>query len=148
MINGMTVSRWACINFSRSVQESVARGFCNELAQMCQVSGMVIFLPSCNYVHWAISKRSFFPFLHFMILLICSCYVGIQSRACYSNLQCQARSSRESLEACISFFYEQNQRKRTRAFISYSARQQRIPLWYAICFRKLVVIVIYAYLSF
>lgn len=42
MINGMTVSRWACINFSRSVQESVARGFCNELAQMCQVSGMVI----------------------------------------------------------------------------------------------------------
>ncbi|GAV57543.1 PAZ domain-containing protein/Piwi domain-containing protein [Cephalotus follicularis] len=40
MINGMTVSRWACINFSRIVQESVARGFCNELAQMCQVSGM------------------------------------------------------------------------------------------------------------
>jgi hypothetical protein len=26
------------------VQESVARGFCNELAQMCQVSGMVVFL--------------------------------------------------------------------------------------------------------
>ncbi|CAA0823030.1 Protein argonaute 10 [Striga hermonthica] len=40
MINGMTVSRWACINFSRSVQDSVARGFCSELAQMCQVSGM------------------------------------------------------------------------------------------------------------
>ncbi|GAB4851024.1 Protein argonaute 10 [Ancistrocladus abbreviatus] len=40
MIDGMTVNRWACINFSRSVQESVARGFCNELAQMCQVSGM------------------------------------------------------------------------------------------------------------
>ncbi|KAF5176317.1 argonaute like [Thalictrum thalictroides] len=40
MINGSTVSRWACINFSRSVQESVARGFCNELAQMCQISGM------------------------------------------------------------------------------------------------------------
>lgn len=40
MINGMTVSRWACINFSRSVQENVARGFCSELAQMCQVSGM------------------------------------------------------------------------------------------------------------
>ncbi|GMY27304.1 protein argonaute 10 [Fagus crenata] len=40
MINGMTVSRWACINFSRSVQENIARGFCNELAQMCQVSGM------------------------------------------------------------------------------------------------------------
>ncbi|XP_047334251.1 protein argonaute 10-like isoform X2 [Impatiens glandulifera] len=40
MINGMNVSRWACVNFSRSVQENVARGFCNELAQMCQVSGM------------------------------------------------------------------------------------------------------------
>ncbi|KAI3459432.1 hypothetical protein Pfo_016095 [Paulownia fortunei] len=40
MINGMTVRRWACINFSRSVQDSVARGFCHELAQMCQVSGM------------------------------------------------------------------------------------------------------------
>ncbi|XP_020207885.1 protein argonaute 10 isoform X2 [Cajanus cajan] len=40
MINGMTVSRWACINFSRSVQDSVARTFCNELSQMCQVSGM------------------------------------------------------------------------------------------------------------
>ncbi|MED6121941.1 Protein argonaute 10 [Stylosanthes scabra] len=40
MINGMTVSRWACINFSRSVQDSVARTFCHELAQMCQVSGM------------------------------------------------------------------------------------------------------------
>ncbi|KAL5712495.1 Protein argonaute 10 [Ranunculus cassubicifolius] len=40
MINGSIVSRWACINFSRSVQESVARGFCNELAQMCQISGM------------------------------------------------------------------------------------------------------------
>ncbi|KVI11295.1 hypothetical protein Ccrd_010296 [Cynara cardunculus var. scolymus] len=40
VINGMTVSRWACINFSRSVKESIARGFCNELAQMCQESGM------------------------------------------------------------------------------------------------------------
>ncbi|XP_029122938.1 protein argonaute 10 [Elaeis guineensis] len=40
MINGSKVTRWACINFSRIVQESVARSFCNELAQMCQVSGM------------------------------------------------------------------------------------------------------------
>lgn len=45
MINGMTVSRWACINFSRGVQDSVARTFCNELAQMCQVSGMVVSYP-------------------------------------------------------------------------------------------------------
>ena len=53
MINGMTVSRWACINFSRSVQESVARGFCNELAQMCQVSGMVNFCDIYIYIFGA-----------------------------------------------------------------------------------------------
>lgn len=41
MVNGGTVNHWACINFSRGVQESVALGFCHELAQMCQISGMV-----------------------------------------------------------------------------------------------------------
>nr|DAD27035.1 TPA_asm: hypothetical protein HUJ06_028503 [Nelumbo nucifera] len=40
MINGSTVNHWACINFSRSVQESTVRTFCQELAQMCQISGM------------------------------------------------------------------------------------------------------------
>ncbi|XP_072983781.1 protein argonaute PNH1-like [Typha latifolia] len=40
VINGCTVNYWACINFSRSVQESTARGFCQELAHMCQISGM------------------------------------------------------------------------------------------------------------
>ncbi|KAM0923115.1 hypothetical protein ACQ4PT_005689 [Festuca glaucescens] len=40
VINGGKVSHWACINFSRSVQETTARGFCQELAQMCQISGM------------------------------------------------------------------------------------------------------------
>lgn len=40
VINGCTVSHWACINFSRSVQESTAYGFCQELAQMCHASGM------------------------------------------------------------------------------------------------------------
>ncbi|KAF9624717.1 hypothetical protein IFM89_013255 [Coptis chinensis] len=40
MVNGGTVNNWMCINFSRNVQESVARGFCHELAQMCAVSGM------------------------------------------------------------------------------------------------------------
>lgn len=41
MVNGGTVNNWMCINFSRNVQESVARGFCYELAQMCHISGMV-----------------------------------------------------------------------------------------------------------
>nr|QOP58841.1 argonaute 1b [Nicotiana benthamiana] len=40
MVNGGTVNNWICINFSRNVQDSVAHGFCSELAQMCQISGM------------------------------------------------------------------------------------------------------------
>ncbi|XP_020104416.1 protein argonaute 10-like isoform X2 [Ananas comosus] len=40
MINGSKVARWACINFSWTIQENVAHGFCHELAEMCQVSGM------------------------------------------------------------------------------------------------------------
>ncbi|KAL5185987.1 Protein argonaute PNH1 [Glycine soja] len=40
VINGSTVRYWACINFSRSIQESIARGFCQQLVQMCQISGM------------------------------------------------------------------------------------------------------------
>ncbi|XWS48203.1 hypothetical protein CRYUN_Cryun13aG0053700 [Craigia yunnanensis] len=40
MVNGGTVNNWICINFSRQVQDSVARGFCCELAQMCYISGM------------------------------------------------------------------------------------------------------------
>ncbi|KAF8364827.1 hypothetical protein HHK36_033197 [Tetracentron sinense] len=40
MVNGGTVNSWICINFSRIVQDSVAHRFCQELAQMCYVSGM------------------------------------------------------------------------------------------------------------
>lgn len=40
MVNGGTVNHWICINFSRHVQDSIARGFCFELAQMCYISGM------------------------------------------------------------------------------------------------------------
>ncbi|KAE9601850.1 hypothetical protein Lal_00040839 [Lupinus albus] len=40
VVNGSTVKYWACINFSRSVQESTARGFCQQLVQMCQITGM------------------------------------------------------------------------------------------------------------
>ncbi|XP_024023541.1 protein argonaute 1 [Morus notabilis] len=40
MVNGGTVNNWMCINFSRNIQDTVARGFCNELAQMCYISGM------------------------------------------------------------------------------------------------------------
>ncbi|XP_024534515.1 protein argonaute PNH1 [Selaginella moellendorffii] len=40
MVNGGSVNYWACINFSRGVQDSIAHDFCAELALMCQISGM------------------------------------------------------------------------------------------------------------
>ncbi|KAJ7970200.1 Protein argonaute [Quillaja saponaria] len=40
MVNGGTVNCWICINFSRQIQDSIANGFCHELAQMCHISGM------------------------------------------------------------------------------------------------------------
>ncbi|KAL6633239.1 hypothetical protein ACP70R_025910 [Stipagrostis hirtigluma subsp. patula] len=40
MVNGGKVRSWMCVNFARNVQESVVRGFCHELAVMCQASGM------------------------------------------------------------------------------------------------------------
>ncbi|KAM0946817.1 hypothetical protein DsansV1_C08g0079561 [Dioscorea sansibarensis] len=40
VINGGRVSNWACINFSRNVRNGVGHRFCQELAQMCQISGM------------------------------------------------------------------------------------------------------------
>ncbi|EEC74305.1 hypothetical protein OsI_09567 [Oryza sativa Indica Group] len=40
MVNGGKVRSWMCVNFARNVQESVVRGFCHELALMCQASGM------------------------------------------------------------------------------------------------------------
>ncbi|CAL5020404.1 unnamed protein product [Urochloa decumbens] len=40
MVNGGKVRSWICVNFARNVQESVVRGFCHELALMCQASGM------------------------------------------------------------------------------------------------------------
>lgn len=44
MVNGGTVNSWFCINFSRNVQDTVARDFCHELAHMCYISGMVLVL--------------------------------------------------------------------------------------------------------
>lgn len=44
MVNGGKVKSWICVNFARNVQESVVRGFCQELALMCQASGMASIL--------------------------------------------------------------------------------------------------------
>ena len=49
MVNGGVVNYWACINFSRGVQETAAARFCQELALMCQISGMVS-LTKCSSV--------------------------------------------------------------------------------------------------
>jgi eukaryotic translation initiation factor 2C len=40
MVNGGVVKDWICVNFSQSVPDNVAKGFCYELAQMCTISGM------------------------------------------------------------------------------------------------------------
>ncbi|CAM0947478.1 unnamed protein product [Alopecurus aequalis] len=40
MVNGGKVRSWMCVNFARNVQENLVRGFCHELALMCQASGM------------------------------------------------------------------------------------------------------------
>ncbi|KAG6510579.1 hypothetical protein ZIOFF_028604 [Zingiber officinale] len=34
------VNSWICINFAKNVQDNLARGFCHEHAQMCQILGM------------------------------------------------------------------------------------------------------------
>ncbi|XP_047337741.1 protein argonaute PNH1-like [Impatiens glandulifera] len=40
VVNGSTVDCWACINFSRGIQDSAARAFCQQLVQMCQCAGL------------------------------------------------------------------------------------------------------------
>lgn len=62
MVNGGKVSNWICINFSRNVQDSVAKGFCYELAQMCHISGMVRDLLLFFYSFVGLSYIAFFVF--------------------------------------------------------------------------------------
>lgn len=40
LVNGGKVRSWMCVNFAYKVQESIVRGFCHDLALMCQASGM------------------------------------------------------------------------------------------------------------
>ncbi|XP_045829694.1 protein argonaute PNH1-like [Trifolium pratense] len=40
VINGSKVRYWACINFSRNVQQRTANAFCQQLVQACQSLGM------------------------------------------------------------------------------------------------------------
>ncbi len=41
MVNGGSIRRWACINFSQCVIAGIAPQLCNELIEMCRTSGMV-----------------------------------------------------------------------------------------------------------
>ena len=57
MVNGGRVRSWICVNFARNVQESVASGFCRELARMCQASGMASIpqnteIASVHFIYW------------------------------------------------------------------------------------------------
>lgn len=62
MVNGGNVNNWICINFSRPVQDSVARGFCSELAQMCYISGMVRLL---SFIFISTSQMFCYPVYKF-----------------------------------------------------------------------------------
>jgi hypothetical protein len=73
MVNGGVVNHWACLNFSRSVQENYARNFCAELAQMCQTSGMVL-----QYI------ESLYPFFFFKISSLCP-YILLLQAQCLLN---------------------------------------------------------------
>ncbi|GAB4842677.1 argonaute 1B [Ancistrocladus abbreviatus] len=53
MVNGGMVTNWICINFSHHVPDQVARRFCDELAQMCYISGMIFNLEPVLPVHRA-----------------------------------------------------------------------------------------------
>jgi eukaryotic translation initiation factor 2C len=76
MVNGGRVSYWACINFSRNVQDSAVRNFCHELAFMCQISGMV-----CFY-HLNIILIYILSIYHYILMFIYHlCYLFFQDFA-------------------------------------------------------------------
>ncbi|KAG6520150.1 hypothetical protein ZIOFF_017184 [Zingiber officinale] len=54
------VNSWICINFAKNVQDNLARGFCHELAQMCQISEMV-FTTRFGKIGVAICWDQWFP---------------------------------------------------------------------------------------
>lgn len=43
MVDGGAVNTWTCINFASDITHAAAVAFCDELAVMCLVSGMVGF---------------------------------------------------------------------------------------------------------
>ena len=111
VVNGAVVSHWTCVNFSRGVQESAAQEFCQELASMCQVSGLVIlffavlvdvmFLASDFtlhiYIYISLShiytleriKNKEIKFLFGMFFS----HSDLQSATCDSNMQCTSGPS-------------------------------------------------------
>ena len=87
MVNGGRVSNWACINFSRNVQDSAARGFCHELAIMCQISGMVHLCPP-NITHAQYS----FGILCYLLFIFSILLLGLRPCACAASADCKART--------------------------------------------------------
>jgi eukaryotic translation initiation factor 2C len=77
MVNGGKVRSWMCVNFARNVQESVVRGFCHELALMCQASGMASILEmlpaKLSFEHEQSTPRSIYKIFN-MNSKICTSY--------------------------------------------------------------------------
>jgi hypothetical protein len=67
VINGSKVRYWACINFSRNVQQRTANAFCQQLVQACQTLGMVKFqvfgYPWQLFYNYVIGTNYMLPFI-------------------------------------------------------------------------------------
>jgi hypothetical protein len=93
MVNGGVVNYWACLNFSRNVQENYVHSFCFELAQMCQTSGMVFHRILKNplillCIYWLVKIRFCLPiknfgqiFLLYFLVCIFSCELSMLAQA-------------------------------------------------------------------
>lgn len=105
MVNGGRVNNWICVNFSRNVQDSVARGFCYELAQMCQISGMVFDL-NISFGH--LLPISFWTSILFISKHWILCfYTGLCSWAIAGSCQWSSWACRKGFEKSIPWSNEQ-----------------------------------------
>jgi hypothetical protein len=57
IVNGGSMRRWACINFSQYVIAGIAPQLCNELIEMCQTSGMVFEMNTLQTIQRAGSEH-------------------------------------------------------------------------------------------
>ncbi len=128
MVNGGVVNHWACLNFSRSVQENVASAFCAELAHMCQTSGMVLCWIFCSqFLHWVCIAAPFIKHSKAGMLLYTAGFSGWTH--CPSS-ECAPRACWACSVTPLWRCEEKDKGQRLRSSCGHSAWQQWITLWY------------------